>query len=418
MKSVLFFSFFIFLLSVTFTSCIKDDCTSMVEVTHAEPIIVTADEFRVDITSDADHPLEEAGKIYVYGNLLLINDLNKGIHVVDNTQPENPQFINFIGIRGNVDMAVRGNYLYADSYSDLLTIDVSDWMNPFLLHREEDVFRLHGWRDEGLVVGYTYETEYVEVDCNNQWRGGFLPFADQESASWDASGPSGFGNQNVQGQAGSMARFGIVSNHLYAIDDRSIHVFGLTNPGLPDNLNKVDVDWGGIETLFPYQQYLFIGGNTGMYIYDNSNPSAPVYLSQFSHANACDPVFASGNRAYVTLRNGNQCINAENQLDVLDISNISNPKLIKSYPMANPHGLSVIEANLFLCDGEAGLKIFDVTDDHQIDKNQLAHVKGGHTYDVIALGSDHIIVTGEKGIRQYDTSDKRAPRELSYLPIR
>jgi hypothetical protein len=41
-----------------------------------------------------------------------------------------------------------------------------------------------------------------------------------------------------------------------------------------------------------------------MFIYDNSNPQAPVQLGVFQHARACDPVFASGDRAYVTLRDG------------------------------------------------------------------------------------------------------------------
>ncbi len=410
MKSTLFFGLFILLLSATFTSCLKDECTSIVEVIYSEPIIVNADEFRVDISIEPGHPLEEAGKIYVYGNLLLINDINKGIHLVDNSDPESPQFINFIGIPGNVDMAVNGHHLYADSYSDLLTIDVSDWMNPVLLHREEDIFKLHGWQPEGLVVGFTREVQYEEVDCHSNWDGS-SPLASSYFPGFNSPG------QNISGQAGSMARFGMASNHLYAIDKQSIHVFGLTNPGQPDNMNTVNVAWG-IETLFPYQDYLFIGGNRGMYIYDNSNPADPTYLSEFNHAMACDPVFASGNRAYVTLRNGNECINASNQLDVLDISNIKNPQLIKSYPMTNPHGLSVIGAHMFLCDGPAGLKIYDVTDDHQIDKNKLAHVKNGHTFDVIALHSNHIIVTGENGIRQYDTSDKRAPRPLSVLPIR
>ena len=39
-----------------------------------------------------------------------------------------------------------------------------------------------------------------------------------------------------------------------------------------------------------------------MFIYDNTNPQAPYFLSRFQHAEACDPVFVEGDYAYVTLR--------------------------------------------------------------------------------------------------------------------
>ena len=301
MKKLLTLSFPAVILALCFSSCLKDECIELQEMVYLDPVVIPADLFRTDIYSNPGEALEQAGKIYVWGNLLLINDFEKGIHVVDNRNPIDPQFINFIGIQGNVDMIVSGSYLYADSYSDLLTIDVSDWMNPRLLHREEDVFNLHGWNEEGLIVRYDARSEMVEVDCNsNLWRG------------WDSSSPEIFTNNfsgnsgpsnSPQGIAGSMARLGITAGHLYGIDNRTLHVFGLENPNQPDRLNKIKTAWG-IETLFPHENYLFIGGNRGMYIYDNSNPSAPTYLSEFAHANACDPVFVSGDRAYVTLRDG------------------------------------------------------------------------------------------------------------------
>ena len=52
-----------------------------------------------------------------------------------------------------------------------------------------------------------------------------------------------------------------------------------------------------------------------MYIYDNSNPHNPTYMSQFEHAEVCDPVFIEGNFAYVTLRSGSRCNGFQNQLD-------------------------------------------------------------------------------------------------------
>ncbi len=402
-------------LPLFFTSCLKDDCYYLEERVTVHETLVAKDDFRVDIKSLPGEALQEAGKIYVFGNALLINDINRGIHIVDNTQPDNPQFINFIKIPGNVDMAIEGNLLYADSYIDLLTIDLTNYFDPVLLKREKDVFtRQITVRGDSIVAQREYITEKVKVACGegSSWDG----FAGPVSES---SFPSNFGGNNqggqIQGIAGSMARFGLSSGHLYAIDHTRFQVYDLTQGGIPDHLQNIP-GRGHLETIFPFGEYLFIGANNGMYIYDNTDPSNPQFLSEFRHALACDPVFATENRAYVTLRDGNMCQNFNNQLDVLDISDITNPTLIKTYPMTNPHGLSVVDHTLFLCDGRDGLKIFDVSDDLRIDENRLAHIRHEHTYDVIALGRDHLIVTGKNGIRQYDSSDPENPKSISFLP--
>ena len=64
------------------------------------------------------------GKIYFKEGYIFINEELKGIHVIDNRNPENPQNIGFIEIPGNVDIAIKNNTLYADSYIDLGAIDI------------------------------------------------------------------------------------------------------------------------------------------------------------------------------------------------------------------------------------------------------------------------------------------------------
>src|SRR5690606_29511803 len=62
---------------------------------------------------------------YSYGNLLLVNELGKGIHVYDNTDPRNPINKLFVRIPGNHDMAMKAGVLYADNYDDLLALEVT-----------------------------------------------------------------------------------------------------------------------------------------------------------------------------------------------------------------------------------------------------------------------------------------------------
>lgn len=48
-----------------------------------------------------------------------------------------------------------------------------------------------------------------------------------------------------------------------------------------------------IETIYPYNNYLFLGSKTGLYIYAIDKTAAPVQIGQASHAHACDPVVAN-----------------------------------------------------------------------------------------------------------------------------
>ncbi len=90
----------------------------------------------------APKKIEKAAKIYNYkdGDILLINEKNRGIHLIDNRNPQNPINLNFIEIPGNIDMAVKGNYLYVDSFTDLVVLDIHDLHDIKTVYRKEDIF--------------------------------------------------------------------------------------------------------------------------------------------------------------------------------------------------------------------------------------------------------------------------------------
>ena len=155
-----------------------------------------------------------------------------------------------------------------------------------------------------------------------------------------------------------------------------------------------------------------------MFIYDNSNPIHPTFLSEFQHSRACDPVFVSGNHAYVTLRSGTWCDGFTNQLDVINIEDLTNPYEVASYPMDNPHGLSIKDDVLYLCEGESGLKVFNIEDVNNIDGNRIDEVKDFNTYDAISIPNKEVLlVVGEDGLYQFDTSEPSNLKELSVISV-
>ena len=135
----------------------------------------------------------------------------------------------------------------------------------------------------------------------------------------------------------------------------------------------------------------------------------------------CDPVVVNGNTAYVTLRSGNTCAGFTNQLDVVDVSNLLSPRLVKSYPMRNPHGLGVDFPNLFICEGDYGLKSFNASDPLQIDRNLQQYIEDLQAYDVIPMGTVSgqkvLLMIGQDGFYQFDYSNPARLRLLSKIPV-
>lgn len=215
------------------------------------------------------------------------------------------------------------------------------------------------------------------------------------------------------GQGGSMTRFAIQGNYVYVTNAQSIQVFSIDS----NTFEKVNEVWAGfgLETIFAKGEYLYLGAADGMYIYSISNPEAPQFIFRYAHIVSCDPVVVQGTTAYITMRSGTTCNRGINALDIVDISNPNSPVLIKSYPMASPHGLGVDGTCLFLCDGANGLKVFDVA--NPADIKLIHEVKDIDAYDVIPR-QGHLTLTGEDGIFQfsYDCNSKQV-NLLSKIPV-
>ena len=422
---------FVLILSSGLWSC-NDQCKETRVTRRFTQVTRSLVELRAQVKSESARTLVHPGKMYVKDNYLFVNEIKKGIHVIDNRNPASPKFVAFINIPGNGDIAVRNNILYADSFSDLVALDIEDPTNAKETGRIQNVFvrgQFEGgsWalnESIGIINDSNAEfvTETITTNCEESispvwwWNGGVAFLADMasfSSANGSKASPNSAGGSN--GQAGSMARFALHQNFLYTVSDNDLHLFNISNPAKPIDYTTVSIGWG-IETIFPYQDKLFLGSTTGMYIYDNSNPAEPKQLSIFQHGRACDPVVVSGNIAYVTIRTGTGCGGDQNQLDLVDVSNASSPQLIKSYQMQNPHGLSIDFPTLYLCEGEFGLKVFNATDRMEIDRNLISHFKDIDAYDVISLGKTLLLI-GKDGFYQYDSSDPKNVHLLSKIPV-
>ena len=398
-------------------SCIKDTCSSTYSYTYFVPVYKTSTEVRSNIKSNQPKEIERPGKLYIRGSFIFLNELDKGIHIIDNSNPSNPRNVAFIDIPGNMDMAVKGNTLYADLYTDLVSIDITNPLNTSVTKIVEGVFPRrfyngHFMQDSSrVIVEWIEKDTTVTEDCNGgSWwekdRGIVLNYA----ANSGGAGPAAV---SPYGMGGSMARFALASERLYAVGDSDLDVFNISNPHNPSFVTNRAIGWG-IETIYPFKDKLFIGSTTGMFIYSITNPDNPTQLGQFSHARSCDPVVADDTYAYVTLRSGTTCAGFSNQLDVIRLNNITNPSLVKTYPLTNPHGLSKDGNTLFICDGKAGLKIYNAADVNNLQL--IKTISGIETFDVIAWNNVAIVVATD-GLYQYDYSDLNNITLLSKITV-
>ncbi|MBS2096652.1 LVIVD repeat-containing protein [Carboxylicivirga linearis] len=394
-----------------------------------EPVYLSYDDLRSSIQETDEQPLVLPGKIYFKDNYLFINELMKGVHVYDNTNPETPAYKTFIKIPGNVDIAIKGDLLYADSYIDLVAINISSIDQPKEKHRIKNVFNYtvpetqNNYRignidySKGVVLDWNVKEvkeEVVEDDYPIYYDVVYsADYALINSASRGVTAQS----TNTAGIAGSTARFMLYNNFLYTINQGwYIAIYDITTPELPLAQNGFYPN-NTAETLFIKDDLLFIGGQSGMQIFSLNNPAEPQYISGYSHITACDPVVVNDDYAFVTLRSNNFCGGNTNQLDVINIQNIESPQLRNSLALTNPHGLGVDRDFLFICDGDEGLRVFDATEPEQMGlSNQLKQFNDIHAVDVIPLG-DVLLTIGNDGFYQYDYTNINDMKLLSHIEV-
>lgn len=396
-------------------SCVKDVCKKNYTYTYYQPLYKTTAEVRANIKSNGPRAVVNPGKIYIKGNYIFLNEIDKGIHVIDNSNAAAPVNAAFIDLPGNVDIAVKDNILYADFYTDLVAIDVSNPLNVSVVKFVQNVFPerfYYGYRTDSTKVIYDWvkKTETVEVSCGTNYSvysGGVL------FNSMDRGLASGSSKASPVGISGSLARFGIVNDYMYAVSQDSLKVISIAATQNPVLANTLRLGWG-IETLFPFKDKLFIGSNTGMLIYNISNPLTPFKQGSFEHVRTCDPVIADDDYAYVTLHSGSRCAGFTNQLEVLDITNIMSPILLKTYLLSSPRGLSKDGSLLFICDGDDGLKVFNAS--NPLGITMIKQFSMAEANDVIAHNGIALVVAKD-GLYQYDYSTAPDIKLLSKIDV-
>ncbi len=219
------------------------------------------------------------------------------------------------------------------------------------------------------------------------------------------------------GTSGSLAAMTIVGNILYTLDHQTLRAYSISDPA-ETKATAVNIELEpGVETIFAYKKKLFLGSQTGMYIYDINNPIDPQLLAEHEHFFGCDPVVANDSIAFVTVRSAEACRGfvQVNQLEVVDVTTPSQPFTIEFLNLNNPAGLGLDDTHLFVTDGDAGIQVFDVSAPY--DGIELIGNIPVNAFDVIPLDG-LLIAVGIENLYQFDYTDIHDIRQLSALELR
>ena len=285
-----------------FSGCELMNDTEMADVAYFKPIYATVEELTMDISIDPPLDYVQSGKVITYGDYVFINSPNKGIHIVDNTDPGNPINKSFISLVGNIDMAIMDDHLYADMFSALVVLDISNIDEPILMedYTVEDVFYFDqywnypSWEEledydydhvgyevldlsQGIVLDWEIEIRQEEVDSYGWW-GPEIATMDSDEMSIEDVGSAKVST------AGSMTRFLPIDRFLYTISFNELVLFEVTSSHQPLRWGKLDTETLA-ETLFRLNDILYVGSINGMLMYDVADAGNPSYINRIEHFN-------------------------------------------------------------------------------------------------------------------------------------
>jgi len=145
-----------------------------------KPVYVSKEEAK-QIKIGEPRDMTTQGKIYIKDQTIYVGDVNRGIHIIDNSDPTYPKKVAFMQIYGNHDIAIKGNILYADNIDDLVAIDITDSKNPKVVKRIEGVYKVN---NQAYPENVPYHTYFECADPNRGYVAGWIPATLTDPKCW------------------------------------------------------------------------------------------------------------------------------------------------------------------------------------------------------------------------------------------
>lgn len=228
------------------------------------------------------------GKLYTYGKLVLQAESDSGLHLISYQDPAHPVRTAFLRIPGFRTATVKGDYLYADNYNDLVVIPLKEL--PSLSH----VGRVPGmWTQKDFPP---FEGAYFECVDHSKgavigWQKGIVnnPQCRAERGHKDTD-PS---------QLKLSAGIVVEGDYLYVSDKGNLMSYSIAQPTAPV-LKQQLTGTDRIDSIYMFNELLATvrKERSRISLYDLSNPAVINYKTGLTPPYACEILVPAGKYVY------------------------------------------------------------------------------------------------------------------------
>ena len=361
-------------------------------VTYENPYIYFSDDvnfYIIDVSASSSP--EILGSVPITGNggriavsgayAYLANGTGNGLQIVDISEPENPSlagnFETSTSVRG---VAVYGNYAYVSTYSDIITVNITNKNNPVSASTYDAAGNAYQLDISGSYLYSASGTGGLEI----------LTLASPGAPSSAGSFDEGIYANGVT-VSGDTAFISGMSQGLFVLD--------VSIPASPSYSGNISTLTEARETAVEGDYIYTADGEEGLQIIKYTSPSTPQLEGNLSLSSA-SALAAAGDYAYVA---------DDTYLRIIDISSLSSPQLESSLEMPGAlTGIAAAGSYVYLSNGDYGLQIIDIS------SPQNPEIVGnfdteGTAQSVRIAGAFAYVADGFEGLKIIDISDPAAP---------
>ncbi|MGL1901517.1 MAG: hypothetical protein OCC49_05245 [Fibrobacterales bacterium] len=367
------------------------------------------------------------GYTLIHGKWKLVNEVNEGIHVYDNTDSQNSIYTTFISIPGNNDFVIKNNILLANSYEVLLAIDFTTPTAVTLLKDIPEILISEDYKGEMVVskerglVTEMIEVKTTEVYCRNGLR-----YANNNESSYGREENSSddyyyaMSNNSMTSEStwpyydtsADVNNFVLGDDYLYVLKQGVLVTIDVEDETSPKYLSQNEVNKWSITSINNSNGVLFLAGDREIQLVDISKPSNPRIRDPLIGITRCDEIIAVEDYIYAGRTRNKNCDNRENSLLIVNISDKSEPVIEEVYSMGGPSDIEIVDGYLYVCDGRAGFKIYAV---EGAELDLIAQIDS-IVVETVSIAGLVATLSGEGGVYTYDLSDVNNPVEISFTP--
>jgi hypothetical protein len=401
-----------------FSSCFRHDCIDHVAVKVYTPVFLDEIHWQVNPEFLSEKKIKNIGKVNAIGQYFFINEMLEGIHVIDNSNPTAPIPLGFISIPGNIDFDTDGRFLYADSYADLLTIDISNIRNPRLIQRKRNAFQHSLLEHNSRIIGhYVAKDSFVDFQCGVFTRnymeddGTYIAELGLNKGINDRRTGFRFFSGMSIGNGGPSSRILRSENNFYTINGKDLGVGQIANNGTVDIHSLYTFD-DLLEGFTHIGDFLGVIAQSHSYFTKRNNSSSLNFTQPFFLLRWRSHFHGSNDSLWLSVQNGHF-----GEVGLFRLNEESVPLKMGTLFVDKPLEILKLGSFFIVCQGKEGFSVFELSNFNFGSSRLLLKHSGIHAKKIIRVDEHSFLIVSDSGLTQFELTLDNTVRHLSHIPF-